>query len=106
MSTEAFAAWCAEVAAGFRGHEHATQDPYRKDRDQALIEYAVGALAGAGRQRGTHRGNRPAQSHRGGGVSDDEQCPVCGNEGVDWAERLRDLGYDDEDIEKLRKEWA
>ncbi len=45
MTAEAFAAWCAEVAAGFRGHEHATQDPYRKDGDQALVEYVVGALA-------------------------------------------------------------
>ncbi len=45
MTAEALAAWCAEVAAGFRGHEHATQDPYRKDRDTALIQYALGALA-------------------------------------------------------------
>ncbi len=46
MTAEALAAWCAEVAAGFRGHEHHTQDPYRRDRDTALVQYALGALAG------------------------------------------------------------
>jgi hypothetical protein len=46
VTAEALAAWCAEVAAGFRGHEHRAQDPYRRDRDTALVEYALGALAG------------------------------------------------------------
>jgi hypothetical protein len=46
VTAEALAAWCAEVAAGFRGHEHQTQDPYRRDRDTALVQYALGALAG------------------------------------------------------------
>ncbi len=36
----------------------------------------------------------------------DEPCPVCGNKGIDWEQRLRDLSYDDEDIDKLRKDWA
>ncbi len=46
MTAEHLAAWCAEVAAGFRGHGHHTQDPYRRDRDTALVKYALGALAG------------------------------------------------------------
>ncbi len=45
MTAETLAAWCAEVAAGFRGHEHHTQDPYRRDRDTALVAYAIDALA-------------------------------------------------------------
>lgn len=45
MTAESFAAWCAEVAVGFRGHEHHTQEPYRRDRDKALVEYALNALA-------------------------------------------------------------
>ncbi len=44
MSADIVAAWCAEVAAGFRGHEHHTQDPYRRDRDQALVAYVVDQL--------------------------------------------------------------
>ncbi len=39
-------------------------------------------------------------------MNDNQPCPVCGNEDVDWAQWLRDLGYSDEEIEKLREEWA
>lgn len=35
-----------------------------------------------------------------------DRCPVCGTENVDWVQRLRDLGYSDEEIDKLRKDWA
>lgn len=35
-----------------------------------------------------------------------ERCPVCGTEKVDWVKRLKDHGYSDEEIEKLRKDWA
>lgn len=38
-----------------------------------------------------------------------ERCPVCGAErDVDWAKWLRDRGYTDEEIEKLRSGggWA
>ncbi len=45
MTAEALAMWCGEVAAGFRGHEHRLQDGLRRDRDTALVEYAVRRLA-------------------------------------------------------------
>ncbi len=45
MNGEVLAAWCGEVAAGFRGHEHRTQEPLRRDRDTALVEYAIRSLA-------------------------------------------------------------
>ncbi len=44
MNREELLGWCGEVAAGFRGHEHPDQDPYRCDRDTALVAYAVTEL--------------------------------------------------------------
>lgn len=36
MTAEALAVWCAEVAAGFRGHEHHTQTVLRFQCQAAL----------------------------------------------------------------------
>lgn len=46
MTAEALAAWCAEVAAGFRGHEHSCTEAIRlkRDRDQMLAQYIVEEL--------------------------------------------------------------
>lgn len=45
VSAEALATWCAEVASGFRRHEHHLQDDLRRNRDAALIEFTVRHLA-------------------------------------------------------------
>ncbi len=46
MNRELLLAWCAEVAAGFRGHEHTLVDEVRlkRDRDARLAQYVIEEL--------------------------------------------------------------
>ncbi len=46
MKPELLFAWCAEVAAGFRGHEHTLVDEVRskRDRDTLLAQYVIEEL--------------------------------------------------------------
>ncbi len=46
MNPELLLAWCAEVAAGFRGHEHRLDTDIRlnRDRDACVAQYVIEEL--------------------------------------------------------------